>query len=208
MKQQLAELETQLEQMGRTKRLAVHLVLLASALYMSWVLFGEALSEEIVTQEDRIASLEMKLLKNNNRSLEAAILKSKKEALALEDSINHLHFQKQFLQTKLQSIDFIHFSNQGSAELLDDILRHSVEHSIVLEQIVATPIEPQQEGVGLKPKNRLIVTGTGSFADITSLQYYIDSLSAVLVSDALHVSIDENNATRFELVLVHYGVDL
>lgn len=208
MKQQLAELETQLEQMGRTKRLGVHLVLLASAVYMSWVLLGETLSEEIITQEEQIASLEMKLLKNNNRSLEAAILKSKKEALALEDQINHLHFQKQFLQTKLQSIDFIHYSNQGSAELLDEILKHSIERSIVLEQIVATPIEPQEQGVGLKPKSRLKVTGKGSFSDITSLQYYIDSLSAVLVSDSLHVSVDETNATRFELVLLHYGVDL
>ncbi len=207
MKHQLAELETQLAQMGRAKRVAVHLIVLCATVYMSWVLYGEALSEEIVSKQEQIESLEMKLLKNSNRSLESAILKAKKESLVLEDGINHLHFQKQFLQTKLQSINFIYYNERGSIEILDDILKFSVEGGIALEQIKSTLLESKPQ-VHLQPKSRLVVSGTGDFAAITGLHHYIDSLNALLVTESLHVSIDEMNATRFELILLHYGVDL
>ncbi|MEA1920564.1 MAG: hypothetical protein U9N52_12035, partial [Campylobacterota bacterium] len=121
MNEQLEQLESQLAEMSQGKRLFIYGVIFFSAIYMSWVLYAEELSQEIVTSEDQIISLESKLMKNSTRSLEKAILKSKKDILVLEDAINHLHFQKQFVQTKLQSIDFIFYNEMGSAEILDDI---------------------------------------------------------------------------------------
>ncbi len=205
MNEQIEQLESQLQEMGRSKRLAVYAILFFSAIYMSWVLYGEALSDEMTSVEDQIISLEMKLMKNSNRSLQAAIQKTQKESLAIEDQITHLHFQKQFLQTKLHEIDFIYYSEQGAAEILDAILKHSVEKQINLEYIQKAPLAQTSERM-LSPQSRLVVSGTGRLAAITALHHYVESLNALLVSESLHVTIDDTNATHFELTLLHYGV--
>ncbi|MEA3522031.1 MAG: hypothetical protein U9R50_03575 [Campylobacterota bacterium] len=208
MNDQLEELETQLAQMSREKRLFVYSTILVCLVYISWSVFGESMSEDIEMKEERISSLEMKLMKNSNRSLEKAILKSKKDILTLEDSITHLHFQKQFIQTRLQSIDFIYFNEAGSAQILDDILKHSVSQRINLKVIEKVSIDNNNSEDLIQPKNHLLVSGAGNLRAIVSLHHYIESLNALLMTQSLHVSIDDNNATHFELNLIHYGVQL
>lgn len=207
MNKQIQELESQLAQMSREKRLLVYGVIFAAAVYMSWVLYGEMLYEEIETTQTSIASLESKLMKNSNRILESAILKTKKSILNLEDEINHLHFETQFIQSKFQNIDFIYYDEAGSAQILDDILKHSIKEAINLESIQKQPLKAQ-EGQLIQKKSEIRITGEGSLRSIISLQHYIESLNALLSPQALHVEIDENNATHFELQLIHYGVDL
>lgn len=207
MNKQIQELESQLAQMSREKRFLVYGVIFAAAVYMSWVLYGEMLYEEIETTQTSIASLESKLMKNSNRILESAILKTKKSILNLEDEINHLHFETQFIQSKFQNIDFIYYDEAGSAQILDDILKHSIKEAINLESIQKQPLKAQ-EGQLIQKKSEIRITGEGSLRAIISLQHYIESLNALLSPQALHVEIDENNATHFELQLIHYGVDL
>jgi hypothetical protein len=207
MNDQIEQLESQLSEMSPTKRLFVYGVIVLSAIYMSWVLYGESLYEEIETTETTIMSLESKLMKNSNRSLENAILKSKKAILNLEDSINHLHFQKQFIQTKFQNIDFIYYDETGSAEILDNILKRSINEAITIESIQKRALEKKDEAL-IQKKSEILINGEGSLRAITSLHHYIESLNALLSSQSLHVEINENNATHFELLLVHYGVEL
>jgi hypothetical protein len=207
MNEQIQQLESQLSEMNPMKRLFVYGVIVLSAIYMSWVLYGESIYEEVESSEATIMSLESKLMKNSNRSLEAAILKSKKAILGFEDSINHLHFQKQFIQTKLQNIDFIYYNEAGSAQILDDILKRSIEEDINLESIQKRPLEKQDKKL-IQKKSEILINGEGSLRSITSLHHYIESLNALLSSESLHVEIDENNATHFELRLLHYGVEL
>ncbi len=207
MNEQIEQLETQLSEMNRTKRIGIYAVILISAIYMSWVLFGEALNDEILSSEEQIVSLESKLQRNSSRSLEAAIVKTKKDILELQDAINHLYFKQQFVETKLQGIDFIFYDEKGSAQVLDDILKRSVDSSITIDKIQKIAVNDHNATM-LKVKSRLQISGTGTFDAITSLMYYVESLNALLVSDALHVSIDDDNATYFELGLLHYGVEL
>jgi len=207
MNEQIQELESQLAQMSREKRFLVYGVIFAAAIYMSWVLYGETLNEEIETAQTRITSLESKLMKNSNRTLESAILKTKKTILNLEDEINHLHFETQFIQSKFQNINFIYYDEAGSAEILDDILKRSIKEAINLEAIQKRPLEAQKEQL-IQEKSEILITGEGSLRAITALHHYIESLNALLSSQALHVEIDENNATHFELQLIHYGVEL
>ena len=207
MNEQIEQLETQLTDLGRTKRVLVYAVLFLSMVYMSWTLFGETMYDEIESEHEQIASLESKLQRNSSRSLEQAIEKTKRDNLELQDAINHLHFEQQFVETKLQGIDFIFYSEAGSAEILDAILKYSVDHSIALERIQKSTMKLEQETL-LQPRSRLSVSGEGSFANIVKLLNYIESLNALLLTENLHVGIDENNATRFELDLLHYGVTL
>lgn len=207
MNEQIEELESQLAQMSTSKRWMVYSVIVLASLYMSFVLYSEELFDEVQLNEDKILSLESKLMKNSNRSLERAILKSKKNILVLEDEINNLHFKKQFIQTKLQSIDFVYYDEMGSAQILDDILRNSILQHINLEFIQKIPIDKQEKSL-IQQKSHIIINGEGSLGAITSLQHYIENLNALLSSESLHVEIDDDNATHFELRLIHYGVEL
>ncbi len=208
MNDQLEQLEIQLAEMSREKRLFVYSTILACLVYISWAVFGEAMAEEIEMKEEQISSLEMKLMKNSNRSLEKAILKTKKDILTLEDAMTHLHFQKQFIQTRLQNINFIYYNESGSAQMLDDILKHSVSQRINLKTIEKTPIEAGENEALIQPKSHLIISGRGSLRAIVSLHHYIESLNALVMTQSLHVDIDDTNATHFELNLIHYGVQL
>ena len=207
MNARIEQLETQLTDLGAAKRAVVYGMLVLSALYMSWTLFGEAMYDEIESRQDQIASLQSKLQRNTSRTLEQAIEKTKRTNLALQDTINHLHFQQQFVETKLQGIDFIFYSEAGSAEILDSVLKYSVDHAITIQRIYKKTLPLQQEQL-LQPRGRLSINGTGSFEQIAKLLHYVESFNALLLMEGLHVSIDENNATRFELDLLHYGVSL
>ena len=207
MNEQIEELESQLSEMSTSKRWMVYSVIILASLYMSFVLYSEELFNEVELNEDKILSLESKLMKNSNRSLERAILKSKKDILTLEDEINNLHFKKQFIQTKLQSIDFIYYDEMGSAQILDDILKHSILQHINLESIQKIPIDIQEKTL-IQQKSHIVINGEGSLRAITSLHHYIENLNALLSSESLHIEIDDNNATHFELKLIHYGVEL
>ena len=207
MNNQLEELNIQLEEMGGSKRLMVYVVIFCAFVYMSWTMFGEDMSMEISAKEERIASLQAKLLKNSNRSLQSAIVRTKKKNLSLQDALNHLHFQKQFIQTKLQSIDFIFYSEEGSAQLLDKILKSSLKNAIDLQYIVKESLEAEAIK-HIAPKSRLLVNGIAPLGSVVRLQHYIESLNTLVDTKSLFVELDENNATHFELELIHYGAEI
>jgi Tfp pilus assembly protein PilO len=207
MNEQLQQLETQLQEMSRGKRVAVYLVIFFSFIYMSWVLYSEELLDEIETTQQKISSLESKLIKNSTRTLERAILKSKKDVLRLEDDITHLHFQKQFVRTKLQDINFIFYDEKGSAEMLDDVLKFSVKKSINLESIQRISMQDIEHTL-IRKKNTILIRGESNLESIISLEYFIENINALLEIKSLHVHITDDNSTAFEMNLIHYGVEL
>jgi Tfp pilus assembly protein PilO len=207
MNEQLQQLETQLQEMSRGKRVAVYLVIFFSFIYMSWVLYSEELLDEIETTQQKISSLESKLIKNSTRTLERAILKSKKDVLRLEDDITHLHFQKQFVRTKLQDINFIFYDEKGSAEMLDDVLKFSVKKSINLESIQRISMHDIEHTL-IRKKNTILIRGESNLESIISLEYFIENINALLEIKSLHVHITDDNSTAFEMNLIHYGVEL
>jgi len=207
MNEQLQQLDTQLQEMSRGKRVAVYLVIFFSFIYMSWVLYSEELLDEIETTQQKISSLESKLIKNSTRTLERAILKSKKDVLRLEDDITHLHFQKQFVRTKLQDINFIFYDEKGSAQMLDDVLKFSVKKSINLESIQRISMHDIEHTL-IRKKNTILIRGESNLESIISLEYFIENINALLEIKSLHVHITDDNSTAFEMNLIHYGVEL
>ncbi len=207
MNEQVELLESQLSEMPHSKRLGIYAVILIALVFMSWNLFGEDMYQDILSKEESIVSLEQKLQKNSTRSLQGAIKKSRKDILILEDDLTNLHFKDQFLRTKLESIDFILYDQKGAAQILDDILKQSVQKGITIDLIESKRIN-QPYLANIVEKSQINVKGDGSFQSIMSLLQYVDNLNVLMRTKVLSININENNATHFDLNISHYGADL
>lgn len=207
MNEQIALLESQLAEMPSSKRIGIYAVIFIALVFMSWNLFGEAMNEEIESTQMSIASLEEKLQNNSTRSLNNAIASSRKDILALEDDLTNIHFKDQFLRSKLESVSFILYNQQGAAQILDDILKQSVNRGITID-IIETQRSNKALTEHIIEKETINVKGDGSFQNILALQHYIDSLNVLLRTTMLSISINENNATYFDMNLSHYGAEL
>ncbi len=206
MKDQIEQLENQLETLSLPKRIAVYITLFISIIFMSWVLISEDLSIEIENSKNSLVKLEKDLRKNSIKSLENELKKAKDESLRLEEINTEIHFKNQFIQTKLESLGFIFYDEMGIAQLLDKILKKSIEKNIDINFV-----ESKDKNIvfitHVLEKQAVTVNGSGSFKDIISLIQYIDSFSALL--RIKHISIDiENGKTTFTLNISHYGVEL
>ena len=207
MKEYAKELEEQLEQMPKQKRLFIYISIIVLSVFMSWNLFGEDMNLEVIFKEESIVSLQSKLQKNSIKTLENAIRVAKQDSFALEDDIIKLNFKNQFIRTKFESINFIFFNQVGIAQILDDILKQSLKNSIDIKIInykdVKVPIE-----LHLVEEEQIEIKGSASFKNIMKLMQYIDNINSLLKVNSVDVYIDENIDTNFNLNISHYGVKL
>ena len=207
MNDQLAQLESQLEDLGAAKRYVMYLLLLFLGVYFSWMLSGEDLALEIEAAQEKKASLEQKLSQNSIPSLKKAIERKEFQNLTLEDELLNLHFAEQFLQTKLQSQDFIFFDQEGYADILDRILRHSVVLNLRIDIIQSMQGE-EDYSEQIREMRKVTIKGEGEFREILKLLQYIESLNTLLYLQNLKVEVNSENATAFSFELSNYGVAL
>lgn len=207
MNEQIEELENQLVEMSLTKRLSVYAVIFLSIIYASWYFLGEDMHNEIDVVEESIQSLTQKLQKNSIKSLENAILKTKKQNLKIEDDLVTLHFKEQFIQNKLEKLNFIYFNDLGIATILDNILKHSIRKQIDIDFVESQRNELKYVE-HIVDKEQINIKGSGSLNNILALIQQIDYFNALLQIKEIEVSIDENSSTNFDLNISHYGVEL
>jgi len=207
MNEQLQLLEEQLESLELSKRIGLYLVVFIAIVYSSWNFFGEDLSNEIATKEDTIASLEQKLQKNNIKSLERVLKKTKTSILTLQDDIVALRFKEQFIINKLESLDFVYFNDMGIAEILDGILKTSLKYHIDINLI-----EYEGKDVSyvphIKEREDIVILANASFKSIMQLVNYIDSINALLQIREISVDISDDDITNFKIRISHYGVEI
>lgn len=207
MNEQLETLENQLGDMPAKKRIAIYVGIIVLLVYLSWNLFGEDMNTEIKTKQSSIASLQEKLQRNSIRSLERAIKNTKRKTLTLRGELTKLHFKKQFIRTKLESIKFIFSNEMGFAKILDNILKNSVAENIDINYIKSIE-KNTKKGKHISLKEVFSVNGTGSFQGILNLVHHIDSMNAILNISGLKIYIDDKSNTAFDLNISHYGVEL
>jgi len=207
MNEQLQLLEEQLESLELSKRIGLYLVVFIAIVYSSWNFFGEDLSNEIATKEDAIASLEQKLQKNNIKSLERVLKKTKTSILTLQDDIVALRFKEQFIINKLESLDFVYFNDMGIAEILDGILKNSLKYHVDINLI-----EYEAKDVlyvpHIKEREDVVILANASFKSIMQLVNYIDSINALLQIREISVGISDDDITNFKIKISHYGVEI
>ncbi len=207
MNEQLEQVEQQLADMPFMQKIALYVVLVGCMVYMSWNFFGEDISNEIETKQSEIVALEQKLQKNSVKSLEKAIKKAHKDYLSLQDKLTNLTFKDQYIQSKLDSLDFIYFSQDGKAQILDNILKTSIKNHINVKYITSVDLD-EEIAPHISKKQLITIEGDGSFKDILSLLQYVDSLKTLIQLDNLQVTIDKESKTVFVLKLSLYGADI
>jgi len=206
MNEQVEHLESQLEELPLTQRIALYVTIIISFSVASWYLFGETMNIDIESKKDSIIAMEKKFTKNSISSLAKGIKISKKESLVLQEELVDIRFKDRFIQGKLEALGFIIFDEMGIAQILDDILGNSLKNYIDIENISSKTID-KKDNTHIVEKEFIVIVGSGSFKNIMALIQYIDSLSALLRIKNISVKL-EDDKTIFELSISHYGVEL
>lgn len=206
MNEQVEQLENQLEELPFAKRIALYMTVIISFSVASWFLFGEEMNLDIQSKKDSITALEAKFKKNSIGSLKKGIKNSKNECLVLEEELVDIRFKDRFIQEKLESLGFIIFDEMGIAQILDDILRNSLQNYIDIQNISSQNIN-KKDKAHVVEKEYITIVGSGSFKNVMALIQYIDSLNALLRVKNIAIKL-EDDQTLFELSISHYGVEL
>lgn len=206
MNGQIEQMETQLEELPLFQKIILYITLMCLFFVASWYLFGEDISLKIESKQSSIISLEEELQKNSIPSLENKIKLLKKEILDLNDKTGDISLKLKFIQTKLEQVSFIVYDEKGTAEILDELLKNSLEHNINIKMIQTKDVLGKNDTYVIV-KDSIKIIGSGSYKNIILLIQYIDALNALLRVEKISVKLDED-MTNFELDLLHYGVEL
>lgn len=207
MNEQLEQVEQQLADMPMAQKIGLYAVIVGCIVYMSWNFFGADIADEIEAKQNDIVTLEQKLRKNSVSSLQRAIKKAHKESLNIQDKLTNLTFKDQYIKSKLDALDFIYFSQNGKAQILDNILKTSLVNQINVKYITSVDVD-EEIAPHINKKQEITIEGDGSFKSILSLLQYIDSLKTLIQLDNLKVTIDEDSRTLFTLKLSLYGASI
>jgi Tfp pilus assembly protein PilO len=200
----LSDTEAQLEALSAPKRWAVIAGTAMMILALGWYGWIEDLQMQADGMETKAEQLQQKVLRNDLRLYAAKIKKVQRTRLALAEKLQRKEAAKRYLQSRFESIGFIWFNQRGFAQLLDRILKKSVELGVRIDLV-----EVKDAGRPLTPlietKKRLDIEGGGRFADIVKLATYIESLEAMLKIDDLGFELDKGGKSLFHMTVLTYG---
>lgn len=208
MNEQLEQLESQLEELPLLHKIALYISILILLSGASWYLYGESMSEEIESKESSIAALQKREKLQNTLipSLQKKSQNLKEEILKLKEKSSEVTQKINFVQTKLEELRFVFFDGKETAQILDKILKKSLQQSINIEMIKIVSQDAQSDTF-IIAKDSISIIGSGSYADILVLIQYIDSLKSLLKLTKISLSVEEDT-TMFELNILHHGVEL
>ncbi len=206
MSDQIEQFESQLQELPKLHRIALYATIFLLFLGGSWYLFGESMSQEIETKESSISSLEKRLQQSIIPLLHKKSRSLKEEILVLNDTSGEVSQKLNFIATKLDELKFIVYNEKETAQILDEILKNSLKNNINIEMIRTKDVSSESETF-VVAKESISIIGSGSYEDITLLIHYIDSLKSLLELKRIHINIQED-VTKFELYILHHGVEL
>ncbi|NPA29390.1 MAG: hypothetical protein GXO33_04320 [Epsilonproteobacteria bacterium] len=201
----LQNTDSQLAAMPPAKRWAVTGVTALLIVAAGWFLWGEALSEEIDTQERKIAQLETKIRKNALGMLGKAIRHTQEENLKLEERIEEYRAMVRYLQTKATGMRFFFFDRRRFMEMFEKVLRRSVDLGIRIDT-VSSEAEKGAVSLLIEKKKRVVLEGSGSFPAVTRLTWYIESFGALMKIVRYRYWFDaQKGEPKFSIELLYYG---
>jgi len=201
----LRETEEQLASFGPLKRGVVTLAALAMVVAGGWYGWIEETRTRIDEVSARTAGLERQIGQIDLRRLAQRVEHMRQKRLETVEELHESERAVGFLRTKMGGIRKFGFDQEMEAELLDAILKRSVELGLRIERIESVN-DPADLTPLLERKKRLRIEGEGAFAPIVKLVYHIESLNMLAKIGSLGLRLDRNGATLFTIDLLAYGV--
>ncbi|WP_201352409.1 type II secretion system protein GspM [Hydrogenimonas urashimensis] len=203
----LRETESQLEAFPPAKRMALTAGTALMIVALGWYGWIEPLGEQIDAARMECRQLEQKIAAVDLRRIERKLEEVKKRRMELEEKVQETAAAKRYLQSRAKRLDFIWFEQKSFLEMLDRVLKRSVELGLRIDLI-----ESSDDKGGVSPmierRKRVRIDGAGDFPDIVRLIHYIESFNALLKVEGVKIGLDKKNETLFHLDLVSYGAKL
>ncbi|WP_456403078.1 hypothetical protein [Hydrogenimonas sp.] len=201
----LRETEEQLASFGPLKRGVVTAAALSMIVAGGWYGWIEETQMQIEQVAARTAQLERQIGQADLRKLTKRIENIRRKRLEATEKLHENERAVRYLRTKMERIEKIGFDQEREAELLDAILKRSVDLGLRIDRVESVN-DPADVTPLLERRKRLRIEGEGSFARIVKLTHYIESLNMLAKIGSLGLSLDKNGATLFTIDLLAYGV--
>lgn len=203
----LQETENQFESFSPAKRLIVTAGTALMILALGWYGWIDPLTQQVEAEKTECEQLEQKIASVDLRRVGLMLEKVKGKRLRLQEELEKTEAAKRYLQSRAKRLDFLWFEQKSFLEMLDRVLKRSVELGLRIDLIESSD-ESGEISPMIEKKKAVRIDGAGRFADIVKLIHYIESFNALLKVDGVKISLGEEGETLFHLDLLSYGAKL
>lgn len=203
----LHDTEKQLESFSAAKRLVVVMGAAIMIVAIGWYMWIAPLNEEIEISSIRCDQLQQQIARVDLRRISSKLEQVKRERLKLQEELIDADAAKRYLQSRAKSLHFIWFEQKSFLEMLDRVLKRSVDLGLRIDLIES--VDDNEEVSPLIEKKKSVhIEGEGQFPDIVKLVQYIESFNALLKVENIKVWLNEKGETLFSIELFSYGAKI
>ncbi len=197
--------EEQLASFSPLKRWGVTILAVLMTVAGVWFFWVEDVEVQIESAEARRVQLAQQMRHVDIRRVSKKIEQIKKERLVSEEKLLKSRAAFGFLRTKLERVHKVRFDQKRLADLLEAILKRSADLGLRIKSIKSVPKSGDLTPF-LESKREIKVEGSGDFADIVKLTYFIESLDMLAKLESIKISLDEDGRTIFDIDIKSYGM--
>lgn len=208
IKQTFNDIDIQLGAMPKNNRAMIYASVAFVILGFSYYVFGISLMEDNEAKNRKITSLQSNISKVQPTLFKELILKENKRRLELAQVYEDEKYKSTALRVKLEGMDYLSADERGLADILDRILKKSVELRINIDNIAINDIHDEVT-TQIKKRGSMIIKGTAPFYSVQKLLSFIESQESLLLVDHIYFDLNEekkNPYPSFEITLIGYEV--
>ena len=208
LKQNLNDIDLQLEAMPKKNRLMVYASVTMLFLGISYYGFGVSLTEENEQKHAEIESMNSEIQKINPNLYAKLIKKEETKILKIAQATEEEKYKSTALRVKLEGMDYLSADEKGLADILDRILKESVRLNINIEKIKIDKLEGKLTSQ-IEKRGSMTITGKAKIYPVQKLLRFIEAQEALLQVDYIKFNINEEeniDFPDFKIILVGYEV--
>lgn len=209
LKQQLTDLDLQLEVMSEQNRKMLFASILIGTIVFVYYFFGLSLQEEVASKEVTVSKLEKKLAENKVSLFESKVRGDKQKILLLAKEYENEQYKATALRTKLERMDYLSSDAKGLADILERILKQSVVLNINIDKITLDNTN-EKYTEQIEKEGQITIEGTAAFKSVLKLLRFVESQEALIEVGNVHFDLDrkESELPGFVLIINGYGISL
>ncbi|MFC2074320.1 hypothetical protein ACFLR3_03620 [Campylobacterota bacterium] len=209
LKQQLADIDLQLEVMSEQNRKMLFASILIGTIVFVYYFFGLTLQEEVESKEATVSKLEKKLAENKVSLFENKIRTDKQQILLLLKEYENEQYKATALRTKLERMDYLSSDAKGLADILERILKQSVVLNVNIDKITLDNAHKKYTEQ-IERQGQITIEGAAAFKSVLKLLRFVESQEALIEVGNVHFELvgKESDLPNFVLVINGYGIRL
>ena len=209
LKQQLTDIDLQLEVMSEQNRKMLFASILIGTIVFVYYFFGLALQEEAESKEVTVSTLDKKLEKNKISLFENKIRTDKQKILLLAKEYENEQYKATALRTKLERMDYLSSDAKGLADILERILKQSVVLNINIDKITLDNAHKKYTEQ-IERQGQITIEGEAAFKSVLKLLRFVESQEALIEVGNVHFDLSrkESDIPGFVIVINGYGISI